>query len=110
MRAFSPQRRHRSLPDVFVQLWRRWMATGADQLLETARLGSDKLDYLTHNPKASDADLCTRRAAALTTCCGAACSPSNSIPLKWLFRIPLYFVIFRDAAGCARAAKIVRRI
>jgi len=59
MRAFSPQRRHRSLPDVFVQLWRRWMATRADQLLETARLGSDKLDYLTHNPKASDADLCT---------------------------------------------------
>ena len=70
MHAFSPQRRHRSLPDVFVQLWRRWMATRADQLLETARLGSDKLDYLTHNPKASDADLCTRRAAALTTCCG----------------------------------------
>jgi hypothetical protein len=35
------------------------MATGADQLLETARLGSDKLDYLTHSPKASDADLCT---------------------------------------------------
>ena len=59
MRAFSPQRRHRSLPDVFVQLWRRWMATGSDQLLETARLGSDKLDYLTHSPKASDADLCT---------------------------------------------------
>ena len=59
MRAFSPHRRHRSLPNVFVQLWRRWMATRADQLLETARLGSDKLDYLTHNPKASDADLCT---------------------------------------------------
>jgi len=85
-------------------------ALALEMLLETARLGSDKLDYLTHNPKASDADLCTRRAAALTTCCGAACSPSNSIPLKWLFRIPLYFVIFRDAAGCARAAKIVRRI
>jgi len=47
------------LPNVFVQLWRRWMATRADQLLETARLGSDKLEYLTHNPKASDSDLCT---------------------------------------------------
>ena len=59
MRAFSLRRTHRSLPNVFVQLWRRWMATRADQLLETARLGSDKLEYLTHNPKASDSDLCT---------------------------------------------------
>jgi hypothetical protein len=59
MRAFSLQRRHRSLPNVFVQLWRRWMATRANQLLETARLGSDKLEYLTHNPEMSNSDLCT---------------------------------------------------
>jgi hypothetical protein len=58
MCAFSLRRTHR-LPDVFVQLWRRWMATRADQLLETARLGSDKLEYLTHNPKVSSSDLCT---------------------------------------------------
>jgi hypothetical protein len=25
MRAFSLQRRHRSLPNVFAQSWRRWM-------------------------------------------------------------------------------------
>ena len=54
MRAFSRQRRHRSLPNVFVQSWRRWMARRADQLLETACLGSDNLEYLTHDPKASD--------------------------------------------------------
>jgi hypothetical protein len=59
MRAFSLQRRHWSRPNVFVQSWRRWMARRADQLLETARLGSDKLEYLTHNLKVSDADLCT---------------------------------------------------
>jgi hypothetical protein len=59
MRAFSLRRTPRSLPGVVVQLWRRWMATRADQLLETARLGSDKLEYLTHNPKASDSDLYT---------------------------------------------------
>ena len=59
MRAFSPQRRHRSLPNVFMQSWRRWMARRADQLLETARLGSDNLEYLTHDLKAADSDLCT---------------------------------------------------
>src|SRR6266566_2045392 len=58
MRAFSLGRRHRSLPNVFVQSWRRWMARRADQLLETARLGSDNLEYLTHNPKATDSELC----------------------------------------------------
>ena len=59
MRAFSLQRRHRSLPNVFVQSWRRWMARRADQLLETARLGSDNLEYLAHDPKAADSELCT---------------------------------------------------
>jgi len=57
MRAFSLQRRHRSLPNVFAQSWRRWMARRADQLLETARLGSDNLEYLTHDPKAADCGL-----------------------------------------------------
>jgi len=57
MRAFSLQRRHRSRPNVFVQSWRRWMARPADQLLETARLGSDNLEYLTHDRKAADCDL-----------------------------------------------------
>ena len=59
MRAFSPQRRHRSLPDVFVQSWQRWVARRANQLLETARLGSDNLEYLTHDLQAADSDLCT---------------------------------------------------
>ena len=59
MHAFSPQRRHRSLPNVFVQSWRRWIARRADQLLETARLGSDNLEYLTDDLKAADSDLCT---------------------------------------------------
>ena len=58
MRAFSPQRRHRSLPNVFVQSWRRWIARRADQLLETARLGSDKVEYLTLGREGSNADLC----------------------------------------------------
>jgi hypothetical protein len=59
MGAFSLRRRHRSLPNVFVQLWRRWIATPADQLLETARLGSDKLEYLTHDLRVSNSGLCT---------------------------------------------------
>ena len=59
MRAFSLQRRRRSPANVFVQSWRRWMARRADQLLETARLGSDNLEYLTHDPKAADSELCT---------------------------------------------------
>jgi len=58
MRPFSLQRRHRSLPNMFAQSWRRWMARRADQLLETARLGSDNLEYLTHDPKATDCGLC----------------------------------------------------
>ena len=57
MRPFSLQRRHRSLPNMFAQSWRRWMARRADQLLETARLGSDNLEYLTHDPKAADCGL-----------------------------------------------------
>jgi len=35
------------------------MATRADQLLETARLGSDKLEYLTQDLRVSNSDLCT---------------------------------------------------
>src|SRR5215472_17473866 len=57
MRAFSLQRRHRSLPNVFAQSWRRWMTRRADQLLETARLGSGNLEYLTQDRKAADCGL-----------------------------------------------------
>jgi hypothetical protein len=35
------------------------MATRADQLLETARLGSDKLEYLAHDLRVSNSGLCT---------------------------------------------------
>ena len=59
MHAFSLRRRHRSLPNMFAQLWRRWMATRADQLLETARLGSDKLEYLTYDLGAPNSGLCS---------------------------------------------------
>ena len=56
MRAVSL--RHRLPPNVFVRLWRRWMAAQANQLLEAARLGSDKVEYLTHGREMSNADLC----------------------------------------------------
>ena len=39
--------------------WRHWIARRADQLLETAPLGSDNLEYLAHDPKAADSELCT---------------------------------------------------
>jgi len=58
MRAFSLQGSHRSLPNVFPQSWRRWMMRWADQLLETARLGCDNLEYLTHDRKGAGSDLC----------------------------------------------------
>lgn len=45
MRAVSL--RDRLPPDIFIRLWRRWMAAQANQLLEAARLGSDKVGYLT---------------------------------------------------------------
>ena len=57
MRAFPLRRNNGSSPNVFVRWWRRWMAMRADQLLETARLGSDNLEYLTHDRKAADCDL-----------------------------------------------------
>jgi hypothetical protein len=59
MRTFSLRRGHRSLPNILVQLWRRWMARRADQLLEIARLGSDKLEYLAHDLRVSNSSLCT---------------------------------------------------
>jgi hypothetical protein len=43
---------------VFVQLWRRWVAAQANQLLEAARIGSDKVGYLTHGREMFNADLC----------------------------------------------------
>jgi hypothetical protein len=58
MCAFSLQRSHWSLPNAFAQSWQRWMMSWADQLLETARLGSDNLEYLTHDRRAADPDLC----------------------------------------------------
>ena len=59
MRAVSLQRGHRLPPNVFVRLWRRWMAVQANQLLEAARLGSNKLEYLTHDREMSNSDLGT---------------------------------------------------
>jgi hypothetical protein len=57
MRAVSL--RHRLPPNVFVRLWRRWMTAQANQLLEAARLGSDKVEYLTHGREmSSNADHC----------------------------------------------------
>ena len=54
MRASSVQRP----PNVLVHLWRRWIAARADQLLEIARLGSDKLEYLTCEREIPNFDLC----------------------------------------------------
>jgi hypothetical protein len=57
MRAISLQ--HRLPPNLFVRLWRRWMAAQANQMLEAARLGSDKLEYLTQGREMSNGGLCT---------------------------------------------------
>jgi len=65
MRAFSLQRRHRSRPNVFVQSWRRWMARPADQLLETARLGFDNLEYLTVRAVPEPERLCVGSGAGI---------------------------------------------
>jgi hypothetical protein len=56
MRAFSIRRRNQLPPNIFIRLWRRWMAAHADQLLEAARLGSDKVEYLTHGQEMSNAE------------------------------------------------------
>ena len=44
--------------NVFTRLWQRWMADQAAQLLEAARLGSDKLEVLTTGQEISNADRC----------------------------------------------------
>jgi hypothetical protein len=56
MRAFSLRRRNQLPPNLFIRLWQRWIAAQADQLLEAARLGSDKLEYLTNDQEISNAD------------------------------------------------------
>jgi hypothetical protein len=56
MRAVSL--RDRLPPNIFVRLWRRWMAAQANQLLEAARLGSDKVEYLTDGREMPDRDVC----------------------------------------------------
>jgi hypothetical protein len=58
MRAVSLRRRHQLPPNLFIRLWRRWMAAQVDQLLEAARLGSDKVEYLTYGQEISTADRC----------------------------------------------------
>ena len=58
MRALSLRRRHELPPNLFVRLWRRWMTVQVSQLLEAARLGSDKLEYLTDDREISNADRC----------------------------------------------------
>src|SRR5215468_11914835 len=50
------------------------------------------------------------RAAIAMTCCGALCSLSTSIPMKWRCRTPLCLVTCGGVARCVRAGKIVRRI
>src|SRR6516225_1076016 len=102
--------RHRLPPNLFVRLWRRWMAAQANQLLEAARLGSDKVEYLTHGREMSNPDLCTVGGRHVDDLLRAGCSPSISIPMNWRFRMPLCFVILRGVARCARAGKIVRRL
>ena len=109
MRPFSLQRRHRSLPNMFAQSWRRWMARRADQLLETARLGSDKVEYLTHGREMSNADLC-RVAGRLDDLLRRRMLSVELDPYELALSDPAYFVIFRGVAHCARAAKIIHRI
>jgi hypothetical protein len=56
MRAVSL--RDRLPPNMFVRLWRRWMAAQANQLLEAARLGSDKVEYLADGREVPNGDVC----------------------------------------------------
>lgn len=44
--------------NVFTRLWQRWMAVQAAQLLEAARLGSDKLEDLTTGQETPNANRC----------------------------------------------------
>jgi hypothetical protein len=58
MRAFSLQRRNQLPPNIFIRLWQRWMASQAAQLLDAARLGSDKLENLTNGPEIANVSRC----------------------------------------------------
>jgi hypothetical protein len=52
------QQRNQLPLNVFTRLWQRWMADQAAQLLEAARLGSDKLEDLTTGQEISNANRC----------------------------------------------------
>jgi len=58
MRAIPFKENRPSLAHVIVQWWRHWTATAANQLCEAARLGSDKLEYLTLDRETSKFELC----------------------------------------------------
>src|SRR6516225_2654975 len=110
MRPFSLQRRHRSLPNMFAQSWRRWMARRADQLLETARLGSDNLEYLTHDPKATDCGLCPVTGGHADDLLRRLMLALDLDPYELALSDPACFVTCAGVARCVRAGKIVRRI
>ncbi|HET7023409.1 MAG TPA: DUF6455 family protein [Xanthobacteraceae bacterium] len=52
------QQRNQLPLNVFTRLWQRWMADQAAQLLEAARLGSDKLEVLTTGQEISNTNRC----------------------------------------------------
>jgi hypothetical protein len=108
MRAFSLQRRHRSLPNVLAQSWRRWMATQADQLLETARLGSDNLEYLTHDLNAADSDLCTVAGSHCDDLLRRRMLALDLDPYEIALWDPALLRHLKRRCRCARAGKIVR--
>ena len=108
MRAVSL--RDRLPPNVFVRLWRRWMVAQANQLLEAARLGSDKVEYLTHGREMSNADFCRVAGKRVDDLLRRRMLSVELDPYELALSDPAYFVIFRGVAHCARAAKIIHRI
>src|SRR5215471_17343107 len=110
MRAFSPQRRHPSLSNVFMQSWRRWMARRADQLLETARLGSDNLEYLTHDLKAADSDLCTVAGGDSDDLLRRHMLALDLDPYEIALSVPALLRHLRRRCALCQSRKIVRQI
>jgi hypothetical protein len=108
MRAVSL--RDRLPPDMFVRLWRRWMAAQANQLLEVARLGSDNVEYLTDGREMPNGDVCRVSGRHVDDLLRRRMLSLELDPYELALSDPLYFVIFRGVARCARAAKIVPRI
>ena len=96
------QRRNQLPSNVFTRPWQRWMADQAAQLLEAARLGSDKLEVLTTGQEISNANHCKVAGKQLDDLLWRRMRAFGLDPYELALSDPLCFVTFSGVAPSAR--------